>query len=405
RGALVGPSAATGVWDEFVTEHPESRWAWQAAGLLSSTAFGAAGKFKTGWLTDEVLEAQRQKTFQPLPAEEASLAERQAVEWLLAHQRPDGSWISPAERSNVDSLEPNEFTLAITAICGQALLGYGADEHADAVEHALEAVISIHDLFRSRVPVRYFMDYGVWSRAYLLGFLVECTVQGVREHDELADRIRKVIEELGERQKPDGGWSYYVTADLGSSTSPPLPSMTFTTAAVLLPLLRAHDEGFAVPEQSIERGLDLLEAARNQNGTFEYMLSPGIGSIVAGAAGRGPVCTLALLHGGRAEVDDLRTALELFAQHRGTYMRERGKSLMHCGSEGQGSHYLTFDYAYAAQAVRLLPSGERGRYRAAVLESVLSGRSEEGSYLDNPLIGWALGTAFAVWAFQALGAF
>ena len=87
------------------------------------------------------------------------------------------------------------------------------------------------------------------------------------------------------------------------------------------------------------------------------------GSIVAGSAGRGPVCTLALLHGGRAEVEDLRTALDLFARHRGTYTRERGKSLMHCGSEGQGSHYLTFDYAYAAQAVSLLPSEERGRYR------------------------------------------
>jgi len=158
RGALVGPSAATGVWSEFVTEHPENRWAWQAAGLLSSTAFGAAGKFKTGWLTDEVLEAQKQKAFEPLPTDEASLAEHQAVEWLLAHQRSDGSWVSPAEKSNVASAEPNEFTLAITAICGQALLTHGADEHADAVQQALEAVISIHDLFRSRAPVRYFMD-------------------------------------------------------------------------------------------------------------------------------------------------------------------------------------------------------------------------------------------------------
>jgi hypothetical protein len=182
--------------------------------------------------------------------------------------------------------------------------------------------------------------------------------------------------------------------------------MTFTTAAVLLPLLRAHEAGYAVPEQTIERGLDLLEAAHNENGTFEYMLSPGMsrGSIVAGAAGRGPVCTLALLHGGRAGVEDLRTALELFVRHRDTYTRERGKSLMHCGSEGQGSHYLTFDYAYAAEAVRLLPPGERGRYRAAVLESVLSGRSEEGSYLDNPLVGWALGTGFAIWAFRDLSA-
>ena len=160
-------------------------------------------------------------------------------------------------------------------------------------------------------------------------------------------------------------------------------------------------------EPLAKRRLDLLEADRNEDGTFEYWVTPGaprIAGAPVGASGRAPVCTLALVRGGRLEPDALVPALDLFHEHRASLAAEAGKSMMHCGPGGLGSHYPYFDYAWAAEAIAELPAEQQGRYRVGVLEVALSGRAEDGSFLDNPLIGRAVGTGFALGLFRSLGA-
>jgi len=75
---------------------------------------------------------------------------------------------------------------------------------------------------------------------------------------------------------------------------------------------------------------------------------------------------------------------------------------MHCGMEGEGSHYLFFDYAWCAEAYATLDKGRRQGMRKPLLDQILGARTDAGGYVDNPLIGEAFGTAAALWAFQRL---
>ncbi len=92
----------------------------------------------------------------------------------------------------------------------------------------------------------------------------------------------------------------------------------------------------------------------------------------------------------------------LLVRYRRELAGQRGKALMHTGRHGQGSHYLLFDYAFAAAAVRELPQEKRDKYRRTILEVVLGTRTEDGSYLDSPLLGYSYGTGMALLAFQFL---
>jgi hypothetical protein len=157
----------------------------------------------------------------------------------------------------------------------------------------------------------------------------------------------------------------------------------------------------------LERGLDALEAMRSDAGIFAYMLwtyqQRATEEPVAGAAGRAPLCELALLRAGRSDEGRLRAALDQFLEHSATLVKETGKALMHCGPEGQGCHYILYDYATAARAVAALPAGERKPYRARLLALLDTTRRADGAFLDTQVLGPTSGTALALLALSDLG--
>ena len=70
------------------------------------------------------------------------------------------------------------------------------------------------------------------------------------------------------------------------------------------------------------------------------------------AAGRGPLCALALHRGGRGKTDDLRKALVSFVEQHAGFKKEWHKALCHTSPEGFGSHYIFYDYLFASAAAR-----------------------------------------------------
>ena len=163
--------------------------------------------------------------------------------------------------------------------------------------------------------------------------------------------------------------------------------MSFTTAAVVIGLCRCRDVGVEVGDELLERGLDCVERARGDNGAFAYSSGSQRPRPTnrPGAAGRGPLCELALWRGGRGSLRRLGGALDIFGEHRAGLHKELGKVLMHAGPDTQGCHYLFFDYATAAIAVRELPDAARARHREWLLELILPARSVEGGFRDTPI--------------------
>jgi hypothetical protein len=72
-----------------------------------------------------------------------------------------------------------------------------------------------------------------------------------------------------------------------------------------------------------------------------------------------------------------------------------------------GSHYLTYDYSTAAEALAAfdddrLPAELRAQVREETLRQLARCRGADGSFIDNPIIGQAAGTGLAIQAMLAL---
>jgi tetratricopeptide (TPR) repeat protein len=395
-----------GWWEKLVESHPESRWAWKAAANLA--IIGSEGMQLAGieWPDEEVMEALRDR--EPVSRTLAGVkdAEKEALAFLLEAQREDGSWITPVE---LGRLSDSSIALrdAKIALCGKSLLAYRSDaDAAKAIAKAMDFLLKSHAERKASDKPDFYMDYDVWSDSCMLWFLGECLELGVGDKHTLSEVMTELVKDLQKRQKPGGGWSYYLRASLAQGVGVDTRSISFTTATVVFGLVEAKKGGVAVPDAMLARAVACLEGMRNANGSFTYFYNhnnKGSNSTdLFGSCGRVPVCELALYRCGRSSVERLRGALDIFARYRRELSEQRGKALMHTGRHGQGSHYLMYDYAVAAAAIRELPEDQRAEYRDIVLELVLDARTEAGSYLDTPLLGQCYGTAMALLAFQYL---
>jgi hypothetical protein len=403
-----GVKSAKALWEELIAGHPENRWSWKAAASLSSTGFSLGLGERTGWPPEEILKTLELPPLEKLGADRVRQAEQDALRYLLSKQRPDGSWVCPSEVTRASHKLPMDFTVAITAICAMSLLPYRDDARIlDAVHLALGYLVQAREIQKAVGDKVYFMDYTVWRNAYVLACLAACIEKGVVKKEKFEPTMKELIAELGTKQKSGGGWSYYVTTDLERGTAAN-QSISFSTAAVLLGLHGAREAGVPVPESLWSKAVGCLERMKCADGTFEYMLFHGAGrqqkaTAGPGSAGRGPLCALTLYRWGRGDLEGMRKALAYFALHRSSYAALKRKTLMHTGPHSQGSHYLMFDYAYAAVALAQLPPKQRGKFRGMLLDQILDSRGADGSYVDNPIAGPHVGTAFALMAFQHLG--
>ncbi|MEQ1893874.1 MAG: hypothetical protein ABL998_15140 [Planctomycetota bacterium] len=392
-------------------EEPETRWSWLASALLLEPALTAVESFDLQPPSAATLAEGLNVARAPLAADQHENARAQAVAWLLAHQRADGSWLTPDDLGRGPRDDPDSIPLGITALAGLALVREARTstdaarslELRSAATRALGFLTDFAATLRARgtrAP-EVLMDYTVWSHPCALLLAAEST-----QDDATRTLVHDALAELTRKKQTAGGWSYYLSGTVAGSATPYQISMSFTTALVLRALVSAHAHALAVDAALLEGAADALESMRKDDGRFAYLAEHTSGYLQGGergdAAGRGPGCTLALLEVERAELDELRTSLAEFVAHLPLLEREQGKALMHCGPEGQGSHYLLFDYWQAGEAVAALPLVERAGFRTRVRAAVLAARNADGSFVDNPSVGRAAGTAMALLALQAL---
>lgn len=391
-----------------VDAHQDTRWAWLAAATLTSTAWAMEKSGPSAWPDPQLLAQLRSPVFEKLPVERWRVAESQALQWLLDAQNDDGSWPLPSNVGRAPDDPPHDFDLAAAALACSALIPHRDDPAVNAaIDGALAWLMTAYPEERDAEPEVAFMDYAVWSRSAMLNTLADLVDNGLKTKAELRPMAASLYGELATLSKPEGGWSYYLTGDVTAASPTALQSMSFTDAWIVLALQRATGAGLIDGDDLEQSGLASLDRGRLDDGSFLYMVpsngSPQPGARGdSGAAGRGPVCSLAMHQAGQLTLQDLRDALDTFIANKGSYTRERGKHLMHAGVNGQGSHYLLFDYATAAWTVAALPADERAPYVAPLLEMVLSSRTTAGSFVDNPIIGAPSSTSLALLAFAAL---
>ena len=271
----------------------------------------------------------------------------------------------------------------------------GAEAAIDRTTHWLEKVV------RERHAAPFLkgpLDYTAWAWAALVGALARAGEGDTKRREKLAPVLATAIDELVKCRDPDGGWSYLIAEGL-PGTSKQTASMSFTTAFALHALLDARDADLSIPDGALEGAVARLLQCRGEDGAFGYLAAAD--PLRDGAAGRGPQCAHALARAHGAD-GDLHVALERFRVFLPRLAHERGHTLMHCGPQAEGSHWILFDLWSAAAAARELPAPERPPWRALLVPEILAARRVDGSFCDMPLLGPACGTAQALLALEAL---
>jgi hypothetical protein len=401
-------------WLALTHELPEEPAAWAAAAGLLGPALRIDMQPDLSWPS----EAVERMAVIPPPAPASSTLDiasalSDAVGWLIDTQRPDGGWDIPYGAADTHPA-PGPIPMASQAICTLALARAAdrwqepAPDRAarcrDAARRGLDRYLADRALVRERPRPVAFMDYTCWAASYGLFCLTSLheSLPGA-DRSVLESEATHLVDDLVRIQAGNGGWSYYVSGVVGGSSSG--AAMSFTTATVLLALHAARERGVSVPEETLDRGIECLERMRGTNGVWEYMrqgtqMQPAGHVEPAGAAARGPVCTLAMVRRGRLGFDAMTPAFSTYTEHLAGFGAEARKALMHAGPAGQGSHYLLYDYSTAAEALRAtdeasLDTGLRRSARAAILRELARCRSADGSFVDNPLLGCATGTGLA----------
>jgi len=399
---------ATEYWERCYTEQSQSRWAWQSAAALESTAFKAGTWRRMDWPAPEYFSAFRHPDPAPLDAKQFDVAREGAIEFLLEAQLSDGGWICPGEVAKSREDDSIQLTEAISCLAARSLLPYRDREDVRrSVDRALDHVIEkLTSDLEQEYPIQY-MDYSPWSRAAQVLLLSECLDQGVGARERIEAALESALRDLRDRQHEGGGWSYFISGSLEGSGNPITQSISFTTAFIVLALAEAEETGVTMPKGLVEDAVGCLERMRNEDGTFVYMLmhqdeSTQRATPVQGGAGRGPLCDLALRRHGRGELGDLRDSLATYLEYHGGLVKQAGRALMHAGPYAEGSHWVLFDYATAAEAVLQLPRRERKKYQMLILDDLLATRRADGSFLDNQLVGRHYGTAMALLALEHL---
>jgi hypothetical protein len=287
---------------------------------------------------------------------------------------------------------PIGYRIGGTSITSTALIkapGFGTDKaRQDAVARALEFVVT--QLHNGLMNPDYQGGYDVrgWGYTYALQFLL--TLRSTNSTGLMPEALQPKIEEhirwcIDAIQQTEiakvGGWNY--ARGQGKETvSPPSPFMTSPT---LLALFEARTQGFEVNTEVVERGLKALERARADSGSIAYSgdAQSRRPEQVPGAVGRMLASEIALFLAGRSELMRVRGALDAFLVHWEWLDKRRAQPGTHIGPYSIAPYYFYYAHQQAAQAIELLPKGDRAEYRRRLLERLFSVRLENGTWNDR----------------------
>src|SRR5262245_26915778 len=228
-------------------------------------------------------------------------------------------------------------------------------------------------------------DEILWAHAYRARFLARWAQLRSGDRDRLAAPLRSAVGDLCALQPETGVWFH----EYGNP---------FAIATALLALADARACGIAIDDKVIARGLAALVQCRAASGAYSYN-HPGDRpprADVAAAAGRMPLCELALLRWEKSDQDALQRALNAAFEHHGKLAAVR-KYDDHADRLGYGGFFFWFDMLGRAEAtMQVADAVPRGVWQAQQKKLVLDLPEFDGCFVDSHELGRAYGTAMAL---------
>ncbi len=286
-------------------------------------------------------------------------------------------------RVRPDGRIPSGYRVGGTAIACEAILR--APLEGEDRKQAIASVYRGIDFILDRIATDRTMalgpktDYDVrgWGHAYAIQLLLLALDQGIVDEEAKVENLKAVIADLIRRlagnQTKQGGWNYAND----NSVSP------FMTGATLLILFDAAERGFEVDPVMIDKALGALEECSTEAMSYAYSGRARRPVAMPGSSARSSVATLALFKAGRADVDQLRLAVEGFFTGWDDLLVRKSQQGTHVGEYGIAPYYFFFGHTYAAFAIEELPEAERTARRDMLAALLWRTREKDGTWNDR----------------------
>lgn len=235
-------------------------------------------------------------------------------------------------------------------------------------------------------------DEIIWARAYALRFLQAWQMHRSQDGKVLEEGLRRGVAALIALQPETGAWFH----EYGNP---------FAIATALQALHGARSRGLDVPQKNIDRGLKALSFNRTAEGAFSYSHTrPGRKprARIEAAAGRMPLCELALYLFGASDQEKLHSAVAAGQRHHHLLAAIR-KYDDHADRLGYGGFFFWFDMLGRAEAIAELKDHTQRKSFAAAQHKLLMALPEfDGCFVDSHELGRCYGTAMALLCFEVL---
>lgn len=299
------------------------------------------------------------------------------LEFLARSQTPDGSF-----RNSRDGAT---YPVTMTSLAGMALIAGGnttsRGPYADNVKKAVRYLLAQANPSTGIIAAGTENGRTMYPHGFAMLFLA--SVYGMESNETVRDRMKTVIEKgiklIASAQSNLGGW--YYTPNSGDEGS--------VTVTQLQALRAAHNAGFVVPEDVIEKSIQYLEMCRTPEGGIRY-------SFNSGNSTRLPISAAALpcmYSTGDYESEMAEACLDyVFTQY---CKNGRNKSWNKSGGHDFYGHY------YASQAFYQAGDEYWDIYFPAARDQLISmqGQGGEGAW-NGDGVGPVYGTAMALTILQ-----
>jgi len=321
-------------------------------------------------------------------------AVQRGLDWLAAHQNPDGSWTAKiGYKLNSDYRDTGEAGhVGVTALAGTAFLAGGhipgRGKYSEVVSKALDFVLGAvqEDGYVTQDGTR------MYSHAFATLFLAE--VCGMTHRSDVRLKLQKAVDFIVDTQNEEGGWRYVPFS--------PESDMSIVVCQAIA-LRSARNIGIRVPKSTIDRAARYVvdsaiteESQRafhnvyaDEIGAFHYQKGKGSrSSFPLTAAG------VTALHGlGIYSDESIRRGLDYLRRNLADFNQQYGR-------HGGGHYFFWYGHYYGVQAMYTAGTAYQVNYWEPYFEEVrgelLSMQNDDGSWPNATGPGPAFGTAMAV---------
>jgi len=316
-----------------------------------------------------------------------TLLRNHSLQFLLGMQRQDGAWVdSDYDFGGADSL-PNVH-VAVTSLCGLALLE--ARPRSETLKSQVERAIQLAGEYVADSshlnPID--RDEILWAQAYRTRFLAALCQTDAANRQRFQSALQEAVAGLESIQTPQGSW-YHEYAN------------PFVTATALTALFVAEQAGANIDQQKIRNGVEALSRDRFANGAFPYSSrrqtpTGNRNGDIPAAAGRMPLCELALWQRDASDQSQLEFALQAAFEHH-PLLAVAYKYDNHTSTKAYGGFFFWYDMRSRAEAICFIQDDDLRRQLAARQRELVNSLPElDGCFVDSHELGRCYGTAMAL---------